>query len=213
MAQTAYRTWDSLKMKLQRLGKIHAVCSKSYSALATILLDTALKNGGYLPKEAYYSSPFEQPGLTYKEWIAQLKRAGLLAPFKDEDQSVEKSDWIRFKPGPITLPYVNKEKAHQNEMVSMRDLHDGMQSVEDRIDNKKADRVELEETKMKLEFTTCELKSTKEELLKTNQVVMKIAKAVRKLQVAKEPPITDEKLAIQQQAEKELEEHTNGFAN
>jgi SepF-like predicted cell division protein (DUF552 family) len=124
MAQRAYRNHVALKEKLKRLAKTQPVIGKSYSALATLLLDIALKNSGYLPKESYYGSPFEQAGRTYKDWIAQLKRAGVLAPFKDEDQESEKSDWIRFKPGPVTLPYVNKEKAHQEEMASMRDLHE-----------------------------------------------------------------------------------------
>lgn len=132
MAQITYKTWDALKKKLYRLGKTHPVCSKSYTSLSTLVLDTALKNGGFIPKEVYYGSVFEQSGLTYKDWIAQLKRAGVIAPYKDEDKTSEKSDWIRFKPGPVTLSYVNKEKAYQEEMASMRDLHE----AEDRMSEK-----------------------------------------------------------------------------
>jgi len=124
MAQKVYRSHVALKEKLKRLAKICPVIGKSYSALATLVLDTALKNSGYLPKESYYGSVFERPELTYKDWIEQLKRAGVFMPYKDEDKAMEKSDWIRFRPGPISLPYINKEKAHQEEMASMRDLHE-----------------------------------------------------------------------------------------
>ena len=158
-----------------------------------LIFDTALKNSGYLPKESYYGSPFEQPGLTYKEWIAQLKRAGILASFKDEDQLSEKSDWIRFKPGPVTLPYVNKEKTHQNEIASMRDLHDGMQSIEDRLDKKKADRTDLDETKRELSATNAKLEETNAKLQETNRALADIAEAVRELQDASIPPNTPEK--------------------
>ena len=134
MAQVKYATYVALRDKLKRLAKLHSVIGKSYSALATLSLDTALKNNGYLPKETYYGSSFEQEGVTYKEWIEQLKRAGVFLPYKDEDKAMEKSDWIRFRPGSITLPYINKEKAHQEEMASMRDLHE----AEDRMSKKVA---------------------------------------------------------------------------
>jgi len=134
MSQATYRYHVALKEKLKRLGKVHPVIGKSYSALATLCFETALKKNGYLPKEAYYGSSFEQKGVTYKEWIEQLKRAGIFSPFKDEAQTMEKSDWIRFKPGTVTLPYINKEKAHQEEMASMRDL----QESEDRMSKKVA---------------------------------------------------------------------------
>ncbi len=146
MAQKVYKNHVGLRDKLKRLGKVHSVIGKSYSALSTLILDTALKNSGYIPKESYYGAVFEQPGLTYKDWIEQLKRAGVLAPFKDEDKAMEKSDWIRFKPGPITLPYVNKEKTHQNEMASMRDVYES----EARVDAKKADRSEVNELKERM---------------------------------------------------------------
>jgi len=194
MAQTSYRTWDSLKMKLKRLGKTHPVCAGSYSALATLVLETALKNSGYLPKESYYGSSFQQPGLTYKEWIAQLKRAGILAPFKDEDQTSEKADWIRFKPGSVTLPYVNKEKLHQSEMASMQDLHNEIHLSEKRMDAKKADRKELEETKMKLEATT--------------RALAEIADAIRDLQDAALPPDTEEKRKRREAAARRIEDQS-----
>jgi len=134
MPQVKYANHVALRDKLKRLAKGHPVTGRAYSALATLCFDTALKNGGYLPKEIYYGSAFEQEGMTYKDWIEQLKRAGVFRPYKDEDKAMEKSDWIRFRPGPITLPYINKEKAHQEEMASMRDLHE----AEDRMSKKVA---------------------------------------------------------------------------
>jgi hypothetical protein len=202
MAQSSYANYLALRGKLRRLSSTHAIIGKSYCALTTLVLDTALRNSGYLPKESYYGSPFEQPGLSYKDWIEKLKKAGVLAPFKDDDKTMEKSDWIRFKPGPITLPYVNKEKAHQQEMASMRDVYES----EARVDAKKVDRTELEETKR-------ELQETKSKLEDTNRVVAKIAVAVRNLQLAKQPQITDDKIALQRQAEHELEENTRALVN
>jgi predicted nucleotidyltransferase len=123
MAHVRYATYVSLRDKLKRLSKSHPVIGSSYSALATLVLDTALKNSGYIPKEVYYKTSFEKEGISYKEWILQLKKAGVFSSFKDEESNIEKSDWIRFKPGPSTIAYVNREKSLQNEMASMSDLH------------------------------------------------------------------------------------------
>jgi hypothetical protein len=179
MAQKVYKNHVALRDKLKRLGKVHTVIGKSYSALSTLVFDTALVKNGYLPKESYYGSPFEQPGLTYKDWIEQLKRAGVLAPFKDEDKTMEKSDWIRFKPGPITLPYVNKEKAHQQEMASMRDVYES----EARMDARKADRTEVQDLKARMN---------------------EIAEAVQKLQIASAPPDSEEKREIRKEVTNRL---------
>lgn len=129
MAHLRYYHYTALKEKLKRHAKIHPVIGSSYSALATLVFDTCLKKNGYLPKESYYGTSFERPGLTYSNWILQLKKAGVFAPYKEEDQVNEKTDWIRFKAGPLALPYVNKEKAHQEEMASIKDLH----NVESRL--------------------------------------------------------------------------------
>jgi len=194
MAHKRYDNYVALRDKLKRLAVSQSVIGTSYSALATLILDTALKNSGYLPKESYYGSPFQQPGVTYKEWITQLKRAGILAPFRDEDQEGEKSDWIRFKPGPVTLPYVNKEKLHQSEMASMEDLHNEIHLSEKRMDAKKADRKELEETKMKLEAT--------------NRALAEIADAIRDLQDAALPPDTEEKRKRREAAARRIEDQS-----
>lgn len=179
MPQAKYVNHVALREKLKRLAKVHPVTGKSYSALATLCFDTALMNGGYLPKEVYYGSSFEQEGMTYKDWIEQLKRAGVFMPYKDEDKTMEKSDWIRFRPGPLSLPYINKEKAHQEEMASMRDLRD----VEARMDEKKADRDEVQDLKARMN---------------------EIAEAVQKLQAASIPPDTDEKKEIRKDVTNKL---------
>ena len=93
----------------------------------------------------------------------------------------------------MTLPYVNKEKTHQNEIASMRDLHDGMQSIEDRLDKKKADRTDLDETKRELSATNAKLEETNAKLQETNRALADIAEAVRELQDASIPPNTPEK--------------------
>ena len=122
------------------------------------------------------------------------KRQGILAPFKDEDQTSEKADWIRFKPGSVTLPYVNKEKLHQSEMASMQDLHNEIHLSEKRMDAKKADRKELEETKMKLEATT--------------RALAEIADAIRDLQDAALPPDTEEKRKRREAAARRIEDQS-----
>jgi hypothetical protein len=175
MPQVKYANHVALRDKIKRLSKADVSCLKSYSALATLCFDTALKNNGYLPKEAYYGTQFEKKGVTYKEWIEQLKKAGIFSSYKDEDKIVEKSDWIRFRPGPVTLPYINKEKTQQEELASMRDLRE----VESRLDEKKADRSDLDETKARLE--------------ETSKAIAKIADAVRDLQEAVLPPDSEEK--------------------
>ncbi len=134
MPQSRYSCHVALRDKLKRLAKAHPVIGTSYSALATLIFDTSLKNRGYLPKESYYGTSFEQPGMTYSNWILKLKKAGIFAPFKEEDQLTDKSDWIRFKAGPVSLPYVNKEKEHQQEMASMSDLHNVDARLSEEID-------------------------------------------------------------------------------
>jgi len=208
MAQSAYANYLALRGKLRRMSSTYSIIGNSYSALATLMLDTALKNSGYLPKESYYGSPFQQPGVTYKDWIAQLKRAGILAPFKDEDQTSEKADWIRFKPGPVTLPYVNKEKLHQSEMASMEDLHNEIHLSEKRMDEKKADRTELEETKKKLEATSSKLDETSSKLDATNRALTEIADAIRDLQDAALPPDTEEKRKRREAAARRIEDQS-----
>ena len=175
MPQVKYANHVALRDKIKRLSKTDGSCLKSDSALATLCFDTALKNNGYLPKEAYYGTQFEIKGVTYREWIDQLKKSGIFTSYKDEDKAVEKSDWIRFRPGPVTLPYINKEKAQQEEIASMRDLRE----VESRLDGKKADRSDLDETKARLEETT--------------KAIARIADAVRDLQEALLPPDSEEK--------------------
>ena len=186
MAQSAYANYLALRGKIRRIGEVHKICAKSYSALATLCFDTVFKNNGYLRKEAYYGTTFEQKGVTYKEWIEQLKKAGIFASYREEDKAVEKSDWIRFRPGPVTLPYVNKEKAQQEELASMRDLRE----VESRLDEKKADRSDLDETKARLE--------------EASKVIAKIADAVRDLQEAALPPDNEEKKRRREQAITEI---------
>jgi hypothetical protein len=186
MAQGAYTNYLALRGKIRRIGSVHTVCAKNYSALATLCFETALKNNGYLPKEAYYGTMFEKKGVTYKEWIDQLKKAGIFSSYKDEDKAVEKSDWIRFRPGPVTLPYINKEKTQQEELASMRDLRE----VEFRLDGKKADRSDLDETKARLEETT--------------KAIARIADAVRDLQEAVLPPDSEEKKRRRERAITEI---------
>lgn len=186
MPQVKYANHVALRDKIKRLSPSHECCLKSYSALATLCFDTALKNNGYLRKEAYYGTQFEQKGVTYKEWIEQLKKAGIFASYREEDKAVEKSDWIRFRPGPVTLPYINKEKTQQEELASMRELRE----VEHRLDEKKADRSDVDETKAKLE--------------ETNKAMARIADAVRDLQVAVLPPDTEEKKRRRERAITEI---------
>jgi len=186
MAQGTYTNYLALRGKIRRIGLVHNVCAKNYSALATLCFDTAPKKNGYLPKEAYYGTQFEKKGVTYKEWIDQLKKAGIFSSYKDEDKAVEKSDWIRFRPGPVTLPYINKEKTQQEELASMRELRE----VESRLDEKKADRSDLDETKAKLE--------------ETSKAIAKIADAVRDLQEAVLPPDSEEKKRRREKAITEI---------
>jgi hypothetical protein len=155
-------------MKLMRMGKNHPVCAKSSAALATLLLDTSLKFKGFLGSEKYYGTIFEQPGVTYEAWIIQLKRAGLLEHYREEGQLAQKSDWIRYKAGPVMLQYIDEEKRYRDEVASMRDVYD----LEERIESKKADRSELEDLKVRMN---------------------EIAVAVRELQDASIPPDSAEK--------------------
>lgn len=189
MAQSTYRNYIALKEKLKRQAKAHPVIGRSYSALATLCFETALKNNGFIPKESYYGTAFEQPMMSYTEWIAQLKRAGVFSSFSEGEQPTEKSSWIRFKPGPVTLPYINKEKMHLHEMASMQDLHE--------LDARKADRSELEETKANLEATA-------KRLDETNKALAEIADAVRELQEASIPPDNAEKKKRREEATRKI---------
>ena len=144
MPQKKYINHIALRDKLKRLSKSEKVIGKSYSALATLVFDTSLKNNGFLRKEVYYGSSFEQPDMTYKDWIEQLKKAGIFEHFKDENLNFEKADWIRFKPGPVTLSYINKEKIASKEIVTKDEVLSK---------NDAATKLELEAVKEKLAKT------------------------------------------------------------
>jgi hypothetical protein len=122
MAQNKFVTWDALKMKLSRM-KI-----SNPGSLATLVLEAFLKDDGFIPSKRYYNSVFEVPGKNYTSWIHELKKNEILESFKEEDS--KKSDWVRFKPGKVILPYINKEKivskeiATKDEVPSKLDVQD-----------------------------------------------------------------------------------------
>jgi len=130
-----------------------------------------------------------------------------------------REDTKRYFPGVRLKPHLEAVKA--SKAVTFSDLERKADRSElANLDERKADKSALEDTKQKLEATSAkliqtdaELKSTKEKLENTNQIVTKIAVSVRKLQQAKEPPITEAKIESQRQAEQEIDEHTRNLIN
>lgn len=116
MAQSKYKNWNALKLKLIRLSKSQPILSNGSSTLATLLLDTFLENDGIIPARSYYGSSFEIKGKNYTQWIDELRKIGILEHVPVANP--QKTDWIRYTPGPVTRVYVNKEKLAQKEVAT-----------------------------------------------------------------------------------------------
>jgi hypothetical protein len=162
MPNTSWVVQNAMRIKLRRIGISHP------ASLSTLILEAFIQNGGLLPAREYYGSEHEVKGKKYQQWVEDLRSLGIIEPYKADDLERKGADWIRFKPGKVIRNYINKEKAHQEEMASMRDLRD----VESRMDAKKADRDEVQDLKARMND---------------------IAEAVQKLQVASAPPDSIEK--------------------
>jgi SepF-like predicted cell division protein (DUF552 family) len=104
------------------------------ATFATLLLEAFLENGGLIPAREYYGSEHEVKGKKYQQWVDDLRSLGILEPYKSDDLERKGDDWIRFKPGKVIRDYINKEKTHQQEMASMRDVYE----AEDRMSKKVA---------------------------------------------------------------------------
>jgi hypothetical protein len=189
----------ALRMALQRQKMPNS------GAIATFLLESFLENDGRLLASTVYAR-----GLCdekqFRDWRKNLiDKQWIIWCETQTDKGV-------YFPGKKLMPYINKEKIAQKEIATRESVEKVRSDLDSKIE-KKADRSELLETKQKLDITSKELQETKSKLEDTNRVVAKIAKAVRKLQQAKVPPIDDEKLAMQEQAAQELEEHTRALVN
>jgi outer membrane murein-binding lipoprotein Lpp len=130
MPNVSWKHHRAMRLKFGRMKVPHP------ASLSTLILEAFLENGGLLPAREYYGSEHEVKGKKYHQWVDDLRSLGIIEPYKSDDLERKGDDWIRFKPGKIVRDYINKEKAHQEEMASMRDLHE----AEDRI-SKKVDRV------------------------------------------------------------------------
>lgn len=169
----SWMTQNAMRIKLRRLGL------ESPASLATLILETFLENSGVITSRTYYKSEFNREGKKYQEWIETLVKNEILEYYKKEDITKKGDDWIRYKPGKLIRPYINKEKEYQEELASMRDVMDS----ENRMDKKKADRSELQELKSKMN---------------------EIAEAVKKLQIASAPPDDPQKEADRKEATETL---------
>jgi hypothetical protein len=190
-------TWNAAQLALRK-QKVPL-----HGATATLLLEAFIDEAGRITASKVVSRGLCKEG-EFSHWRRALIDRGWIV------WSENQSDKGQYTPGKRLLSYLNKEKFHQTEVASVQEIRE----LEARIDAKKAERKDLDETKVKLEETReklakneTELNQTKEELSKTNHLVSKIASAVRKLQDATKPPITKEKLELKIQAESELEEH------
>lgn len=187
----------ALRMALQRQSVPNS------GATATLLLETFIENDGRLLASSVYSRDLCQEN-QFREWRKMLIEKGWIV------WSESQNDKGVYFAGKKLVPYINKERLSQKEVAT----RESVEKVRDDLTaQQKVDRSELEATKVELQKTKSKLDETSSKLEETNRVVAKIAKAVRKLQRAKEPPITAEKLVLQQQAEQELDEHTRALAN
>ena len=168
MPNTSWVVQNAMRIKLRRIGLPHP------ASLSTLILEAFIENAGLLPAREYYGSEHEVKGKKYQQWIEELRELGIIEPYKADDLERKGDDWIRFKPGKVIRLYINKEKSHQEEMASMRDLRD----VEARMEAKKADRDEVQDLKARMN---------------------EIAEAVQKLQAASLPPDNDEKKEIREE--------------
>lgn len=154
MAQKQYQSYMAMKCKLQRNSKTHS-CLTHYAALTTALLDTFLRNNGYLSSKDYYGSKFEVTGKSYSDWIQELKDARVLVQYKSEGN--KGADFIRFSAGPLIVDYINSEKVKTREIA----LADDVPSKAD-FEALKADSAELKARMCKVEEAVQELKLASE---------------------------------------------------
>jgi hypothetical protein len=183
MPNMTWKTHRAMRLKLLRMKLPHP------GLLSTLLLESFLEKGGIIPSRVYYGSEHEVKGKKYQKWIDELVQAEVIEPFKSADSVRKGDDWVKFKPGKIIRDYINKEKSHQYEMASMMDLHE--------LDQRKADRSELDETKAKLDATSAKLDAT-------NRALAEIADAVRELQEASIPPDTPAKRKRREEATRRI---------
>lgn len=176
MPNMTWKTHRAMRLKLLRMKIPHP------GSLSTLLLESFLEKEGVIPSRVYYGSEHEVKGKKYQKWIDELVLAEVIEPFKSPDSVRKGDEWVKFKPGKIIREYINKEKFHQYEMASMMDLH--------HLDQRKADRSELEETRAKLE--------------ETNRALAEIADAVRELQAASIPPDTPAKRKRREEATRRI---------
>lgn len=130
MAQIQYKSYFSMRAKIRRNVKKYP-CLKQYASLTTLLLDTFIKNNGYLASKQYYGSRFEVPGKTYTTWINELKEALVIEQFKTEGNA--KSDFIRFSAGPLIVEYINLEKVKSKEIATVDDVFPRVEQLEERV--------------------------------------------------------------------------------
>lgn len=144
MPQIKFKTHIALRNKLQRLAKGNQYLGKSYSSLATLLLKTFLENDGILPAKVYYGSLFEIAGKNYTQWIDELRKIGILEHVPTANP--QKTDWIRYTPGPVTRSYINKEKIAQKEIATKDEVPSKAEfnTLKDELSNTK---MELTDTK------------------------------------------------------------------
>jgi hypothetical protein len=187
MPNMTWKNHKALRCKLTRIGMNHP------ASLATLLLEAFLENGGRISARCYYGTVHEIKGKKYQTWIDEIRSFGIIDNYKREDISKKGDDWIRYQPGQIIRQYINKEKIHQDEMASMKDVYE----AEARFDEKKADRSELAETKKQLAETSAKLATT-------NKAIEEIAEAVRELQLAMLPPDDEHKKLLREKATQKI---------
>jgi hypothetical protein len=206
MVKRKFHQSMALRMALSRSG-----CKES-GTLSTLLLESFLEDDGRLLASKVYARGLCDEN-EFRKWRKLLiDKEWLVWSERQDDKGL-------YYPGKKLVSYINKEKILQKEIATKENIDRVKDDLSEAI-HSKADRSELEETRKQLELTGKELKDakddlvkTKEKLTKTNEIVAKIAVAVRKMQKAKEPPITEEKLEEQNRAEQEIAENTRLLIN
>lgn len=167
-----FKTYNAIEIALRKINVMKP------GAVATLLLEAFLEDGGRLPASKSVARGVCKEG-EFGHWRKMLVEKGWL------QWSETQQDKGQYFPGKKLMPYVNKEIIAQKEIATR-------ESVE-QVRAEKADRSELEATRKKLDETSSKLEAT-------NKALAEIAEAVRELQEASIPPDNPQKAMTREKA-------------
>lgn len=161
-----FKTYMSLTVALRKQN------FTTSGRLATLLLECFMEDGGRLLASQVVARGLCEEGF-FHAWRDDMVKRGLLI------WSVNQADKGQYYPGKKLVQYINKEKLASKEIVTRDDIipKESLATKDDL--EKKADKSDLEKTKLQLQ--------------ETQKRMEEIAVAVQEIQKAMIPPVTPKK--------------------